>query len=265
MKFKTLIIGCVCLCFLSGRAKSQDVELPSKEKFHLYLLAGQSNMAGRGTVEARDKEIHARVLTLNKMGEWVYAQDPIHFDKPIAGVGPGRSFGKVMADSDPSVTVGLIPCAVGGSGIDAWQEGAIFTQTNSRPYDDALTRTRRAMKDGTLKGMLWHQGENDSNKDLAKNYQEKLVELFKRVRKEFDDPEFLIVIGQLGQFESNPWTEYKTNVDAAHKTIAENDPFTTFVSSDGLACGSDNIHFDSASMREFGRRYAKALQKMNDK
>jgi len=101
--------------------------------FHLYLLIGQSNMAGRGEVGPQDREIHPRVLALSKEGEWVPAIDPIHFDKPIAGVGPGRTFGKTMAAHDPSVRIGLIPCAVGGSPISTWQHSGFWEQTGTTP------------------------------------------------------------------------------------------------------------------------------------
>ena len=37
-------------------AEEQAVRLPSKDKFRIVVLAGQSNMAGRGFVEPQDKE-----------------------------------------------------------------------------------------------------------------------------------------------------------------------------------------------------------------
>ena len=48
---------------------------------HLYLLIGQSNMAGRGEVAKEDRTPHPRVLKLDKKDEWVPAVDPLHFDK----------------------------------------------------------------------------------------------------------------------------------------------------------------------------------------
>jgi len=43
--------------------------LPSKESFYIFLLAGQSNMAGRGFVEAEDTLSDPQVLALNKNNE----------------------------------------------------------------------------------------------------------------------------------------------------------------------------------------------------
>src|SRR6478735_9988266 len=70
--------------------------------FHLYILVGQSNMAGRGEITASYRDLqYDNIFMLNKAGEWVPARHPLHFDKPaIAGVGPGFAFAKAMADSD---------------------------------------------------------------------------------------------------------------------------------------------------------------------
>ena len=52
-----------------------------KEDLHLFLLAGQSNMAGRGTVESQDQKAHPRVYVLTKEKTWKPAVDPLHFEK----------------------------------------------------------------------------------------------------------------------------------------------------------------------------------------
>src|SRR5262245_32294917 len=93
----------------AGSFLSRFASADEPEKVHLYLLIGQSNMAGRGKVEAEDKKPHTRVLMLNKEDQWVPAVDPLHFDKGSAGVGPGLTFGKTLAEADKEVTIGLIP------------------------------------------------------------------------------------------------------------------------------------------------------------
>ena len=47
----------------------------------LFLLVGQSNMAGRGAVSAKDAKPIARCLKLNRDGEWAEASTPFHFDR----------------------------------------------------------------------------------------------------------------------------------------------------------------------------------------
>lgn len=112
---------------------ADPVAVPPKEKFHLYLLIGQSNMAGRGLVEEQDKVVHPRVVKFAADKTWAPALDPLHFDKPIAGVGLGSTFGRAMADADSTITIGLIPCAVGGTPLVRWQKnGDLYKQAVER-------------------------------------------------------------------------------------------------------------------------------------
>lgn len=240
-------------------AHGQAPELPRKESFHLFLLVGQSNMAGRGLVEPQDTKPHPRVLMLSKDGRWVPAVDPMHFDKPSAGVGLGKTFGQVIADANPDITVGLIPCAVGGSPIDTWKPGAYYPATKSHPWDDMARRIAISLPAGTLKGILWHQGESDSLPEFAPTYEPKLHDLVKRLRELLQSPQMPFIAGQMGKFADVPWTPEKVLVDRAHQDLVRHVPFCTFVSAEGLQHKGDKIHFDSPSFRELGRRYAKAF------
>ncbi len=220
-------------------------------------------MAGRGAVTPADKTPHPRVLMLNKAGEWVPAVDPLHFDKTAAGVGVGRSFAIAVAEATPGVTIGLIPCAVGGSPIDAWKPGFYYQPTQSHPWDDAMRRAKLALQSGTLKGILWHQGESDSNREKAPLHAARLHDLIARLRAELAAPTVPFVAGQLGQFDGRPWDEFKKQVDQAHRDLPAKIPHTAFVSSDGLKDKGDKTHFDADSYREFGKRYAAAYLKLD--
>jgi hypothetical protein len=236
----------------------EEFKVGQERNFHLYLLIGQSNMAGRGQVEPQDREIHPRVFMLDKAGNWVPAADPLHFDKPIAGVGPGLTFGRIMADREPSIRVGLIPCAAGGSPISVWKHGGFWEQTNSKPYDDAIERTRIAMKDGVLMGILWHQGESDSNENDAELYGDRLMDLIDTLRRELDAPEAPFVAAALGDFvgEGNPHARV---VNEVIRRLPQRVKNTACVDSSGLEHKGDNVHFSAESARELGRRYAEAM------
>ena len=57
----------------------------------LYLLIGQSNMAGRGVLTDSNRISADGIFKLDAAGEWQVAEEPIHFDKPsIAGAGLRR-------------------------------------------------------------------------------------------------------------------------------------------------------------------------------
>jgi hypothetical protein len=221
--------------------------------FHLYLLIGQSNMAGRGKLEEMDKQPHARLLHFTKENKWAPAVDPIHFDKPIAGVGLGRTFGLEMLKgrSDATLRIGLIPCAVGGTPISRWQKGADL-------YEAALRRARAAMKEGVIQGVLWHQGESDSGKaETAQAYAKNLDAMIAALRKDLDQPTLPVIVGQLGEFYREGANV--TAVNDALQTLPKRVPHAAFIPSRGLGHKGDQVHFDAPAYREFGRRYAAAM------
>ncbi len=222
-----------------------------KENFHLYLLIGQSNMAGRGLVEPQDTVGNNRILRLNRDGDWDIAKNPIHFDKKEAGVGPGLSFAQEMPDSNNNVIIGLIPCAAGGSGIDFWLQDSFWEQTKTFPYNNTLLRVKLAMKSGTLKGILWHQGEADCSKEKSAEYKDKLVRLVEKLRKEFGIPDLVFVAGELPDFNGCSKT-FNSNFYEAKKELQ----YFDVVSASGFTSLSDGLHIDAKSQREFGKRYA---------
>ncbi|WP_160149632.1 sulfatase-like hydrolase/transferase [Roseiconus lacunae] len=235
-------------------------EIPEPKQFHLFLLAGQSNMAGRGKVIPTDRYPDDRILMLDQQNRWVPAVDPLHFDKSVAGVGLGREFARVYAAAHPDVTVGLIPCAAGGSPIKSWVPGGYHDQTKSHPYDDAMIRVQIAQQDGVVKGILWHQGESDSKSGAAELYRDRLREVFARFRKQVGT-ETPILIGGLATANKEKWNDARKQVDQAHRELANELEHAAFVESSGLTLKSDNTHFDRESLLEFGRRYAEALPK----
>ncbi len=244
-----------------GGVTITSVDLPAKDSFHLFLLAGQSNMAGRGKVTPVDQHADPNILMLNAEGVWVPAVDPLHFDKSIAGVGLASEFARQYAARHPQVTVGLVPCAVGGSSITAWQPGGYHEQTKSYPYDAARRRIDQAAKVGSFHGILWHQGESDCKPERAAEYRSRLDGVFTRFRQQIGG-EVPILIGGLARNDVATWSDARIRVDAAHRELAAELPAAAFVDSSGLTLKSDNVHFDRESLLKFGRRYAEALRRI---
>lgn len=236
-------------------------KLPPKEKLHLYLLIGQSNMAGRGVIDSENSVSKLRILKFSSRNAWASGVEPLHTDKPaMAGVGLGMSFARAMADADPTITVGLIPCAVGGTPLQRWQKGGDL-------YAQALARAKLAMKDGTLKGILWHQGEGDSGaEETARSYSSRLSQMIADLRADLGAGEVPFVAGKLGEFLAPVSKEGKPSfwpvVNEQLTTLPRTVPYAAVVESTDLKPKGDQVHFDTPSLREFGRRYAKAMMSL---
>src|SRR5436853_3272374 len=128
MKFTAIFCTLMFLCCMHAKKISETVStfpttiekpasLPSKNQFYIFILAGQSNMAGRGIVMPQDTISNTHVLVLDKNNEWVYAKEPLHYYEPQrTGLDCGLSFGKELSKLyGDQITIGLVPCAVGGS------------------------------------------------------------------------------------------------------------------------------------------------------
>lgn len=257
MQLQTLSLIVASVVFVEGTFADDKPKLPAKKQFHLYLLIGQSNMAGRGKIEAADKRAHPRVLKLDKRNKWVPATAPLHYDKPkIAGVGLGGAFGRAMADADKSVTIGLIPCAFGGTPLRRWEAGGDL-------YRNAVQRAKLAMKSGTLKGVLWHQGESDSRSTkTATTYGKRLAGMINALRKDLANPHLPVVVGELGHFLNAKRLPHFKTVNQALLNLPKSVQQTACVSAKGLKPKRDGVHFDRKSLIEFGKRYAEKMRKL---
>jgi hypothetical protein len=260
---KQVITSLIIVMAFTMKLSAQTV---NDQKLDIYVLMGQSNMAGRGPITDAIKDEHNdRVYMFTKDHEWVIAKHPVHFDKPnVAGVGPGLTFGIEMANAHPKVNIGLVPCAVGGSPIEHWEPGAYDAATKTHPYDDAVERITAAMKYGTIKGILWHQGESNSGGDKPGKYLAQLVELIQRVRKLTGNADLPFVAGELGRYRQ-VYAGINTELAKLPATV----PFTAIATSEGLVHKGDTTHFDGPSAQELGRRFAMKMlaiqRKLGDK
>ena len=252
-----------------------DVTLPSKDKFLLVALVGQSNMSGRGIPTAADLVAHPRVVMMNQEGEWVPCVDPIHFDAADAGVGPGKTFAEALANSDPSITVGVIPCAVGGTSITSWVPGASAVKGKNtwHPYDDCVERITAAQEDGTLVAILCHQGESDCMRSHGYLYQARFPMFIKRLRTDVNAEGVPLIVGQLSQTQG---TEALGNVIELAtgwfgKILSKTQQYTCeylygpgkFVPSlASYDLNEDGIHFTRDAQVAFGGAYYAAYQEV---
>jgi len=223
-----------------------------------FLMIGQSNMAGRGNLD-EVKPIKNPLCYMLRMGKWQIMSEPINTDRSSfegkyrSGIGLAASFADEVAKNTGEM-VGLIPCADGGTGIDEWMPGELL-------YDHALLLTRLAMRSSVLSGIIWHQGESDcrSEDDLLA-HTPKFVKMISSLRSDLGMPELPLIIGELSEKITEKWGmgNRPARMNAEYRRLEGVLPACKVVSAEGLTLKPDGIHFDSASLRVFGRSYFEA-------
>ncbi|OOG72418.1 sialate O-acetylesterase [Algoriphagus sp. A40] len=240
------------------RLEEKPKEIPAKENLWVFILAGQSNMAGRGKVEPMDTIPDPRILTINKTGEVILAKEPLHFYEPmLTGLDCGLSFGKELLKHIPdSISILLIPTAVGGSAINQWITDETFR--NVPLLSNFREKAALGQQYGTVKAILWHQGESDAaTSETIEIYDKQLAVLFEKFRTEVGNPTLPISMGRLGSYSKTdePWQAINSKMEAYQKT----DPYANLIKTKDLNHKGDSIHFDAEGQREMGKRHAKAL------
>jgi hypothetical protein len=238
------------------------MKLPKRSKFPLFLLMGQSNMVGRGEM-LPNVPADARLLRFNRKMEWDLAQNPLHQNHPDTDrIGPGMTFGRAMMYVFlDDVTIGLVPCAVGGSELSRWEKDG------GDCYANAIKRAQAAGQVGTITGVLWHQGERDCIDGYhAETYAERLDRMIADLRADLGTSDLAFVAGGLldsiteirGE-RARPDLEI---VQAALRELPDRVPHTAWVDAGGLRHTGDLVHIDPRDQLKFGVDYAKEMRQL---
>lgn len=253
------------------------------EEHYLYLCIGQSNMVGKGIVEAQDTIANHRFLSLSatnaddgrEIGEWRLAQSANcrpgeHYPLQVS---PTDGFGRTMVEYLPeNITVGILQVAVDGCPMRMfdresqfpdsihpdWMEGQIASYDHD-PHGRLITLAKQALAEGwQIKGLLVHQGETDAYSEYWPN---ELNKVYNQIKEELGMEEDVpILCGEpIGLDQNGVCAHANPTIDRVHDFI----PNAYTISSYACEAGPDNLHFSAAGYRKLGRRYAiKMLQLM---
>ncbi|MBQ8174579.1 MAG: sialate O-acetylesterase [Clostridia bacterium] len=227
---------------------------------HSILIIGQSNMAGRGFIaDAEPLDTCGEKLYALRNGRWQVMFRPVNPDRAFSGTCLAESFAKAYYLDHPDVTVGVIPCADGGTSLSQWEEGGLL-------FDNAVTCTRLAMRISRLVAILWHQGEGDCNEACCAAYFDKITAIMKALRRELGAEDVPLVVGGLGdylvKYPAPDLGEWYSRINAELIRYAESHDRVGFASAEGLTPNPDNLHFNHASLMEFGLRYYAEFRKL---
>ena len=269
LNMKATICFLITLFFMTISSNAQD------ENFHIYLCFGQSNMEGSAPIEEQDQIGNPRFKMLQTLdcenlertkGAWITAVPPLtHCNN---GLSPADYFGRTMVENLPKeITVGVLNIAVGGCDIrmfdkeiykdyldtykeDWFTEKVVAYEYN--PYKYFITLAKEAKKKGVIKGILLHQGETNTGDENWPQYVKTVYDnLISDL--ELDAEEVPLLAGELVHEEQEGLCARHNEII---QTLPEAIPTAHVISSKGCEVRDDKVHFNSAGVRELGRRYA---------
>src|SRR6187402_762752 len=108
-----VVTGLLTVALLGSCQRSKERDLTQKDTL-IYIMAGQSNMAGRALVEAQDTITNPRILSLDGDGSIVLKTEPNQLNQGgLAGLDCGISFGEHLLMKLPESTyVCLVQCSI---------------------------------------------------------------------------------------------------------------------------------------------------------
>ena len=141
--------------------ENKDNTIPNKYigKLSLFILAGQSNMSGRGEMPSEPLPVNPRVFVFGNDYRWHYGIEPIDASQgqvdTVSRDGKARyslatSFAETLLEKDSTLIIGFIPCARGATSIEKWQRNL----SDNSLYGSCLKRARAASTMGPIKGLL---------------------------------------------------------------------------------------------------------------
>lgn len=266
------ILTLILLTLLATSMHSQD------SNFHIYLCFGQSNMEGSATIEEQDKVSVDRFMVMStvdcdknnrEIGEWYAAIPPL--SQCNVGLSPADYFGRTLAAKLPDdILVGVVSVAIGGCDIRLFDKdiykGYVETYPEKwftdkvagyggNPYQRLITCAQKAQKKGVIKGIILHQGETNTGDSewplyVKRVYDNMLKDLSLNVK---DVP--LLAGEVVHEEQGGKCASMNTIINKLPQTI----PTSYVVSSKGCEVKPDSVHFNSAGVRELGKRYANMM------
>jgi hypothetical protein len=208
-------------------------QLPNDDDKHLFILSGQSNMAG---------------------------------------LKPEESFTPTVATALGENKVIVVKDAVGGQPIWRWYK-KWQPKTGEAPkvtgdlYDRLMTKVNAASKGHKIKSVtfVWMQGERDAREQHGDVYANSLRGLFDQLSSDIEREDVNVVIGRLSDFDlENKRYPHWTMIRKAQIKVAEEHPRGAWVDTDDLNDGlnrrgkeiKNDLHYSAKGYKVFGKRLA---------
>lgn len=279
MKSRTLLFAAAIAGLFLARAESETI--------NVFLIGGQSNADGRAAVSGLPSNLQAPqndvplFYGISNSRATAIRKSELATLRPglsnTSQFGPEVTFGRSMADyyAAKGGSIALIKYANGGTNlaVDWHADGTATTAGDGAIYKNfqsivtsGLAALQAANPGATLQiaGMIWMQGESDSNA-LSAQYEANLTAFINDIRLTYG-PNLPFVIGQLSanqtgtNSDAGGTTENRNTVRAAQAAVASALPHTALVTTGTFGLNADNLHFSAAGQQALGSAFATQMQ-----
>ena len=223
-------------------AAAEDEAKPA----HLFILSGQSNMAGMKPE-----------LGFVPEAEALFPDAEVAFIKIARGGQPIR----LWVDEWPDIAT--------KHGIDAKvaaaakEKGTVYYEPIKEQFAKLLEKHPKPLS----VTFCWMQGERDAKENLSAAYADAMNQLISNLRRDLNQPEMNFVIGRLSDWGS---TEQWEAVRKAQVDVANADSRGAWVDCDDLnnkekdGKARDDLHYTKEGYELLGRRYARQAKALID-
>lgn len=203
----------------------------------VFILAGQSNMSGRGLEPAPYYRNASRI-------EYIPNGDE-------RGVGPGMAFADAILDSRPHDTVTLIACGKGSTDLAMWRP----RWGQDTPYGACVARAT----DYEVTGVLWWQGESDAQTWVGVEWAERFQPVISSLRSDLGNLDLPVVIVAL---KAQPPPNFPYWGWVRRRQLELKAPRVAVVDSEGVEFYANSPHATTAGQVEMGKRFAMVMEGM---
>lgn len=248
--------------------------------FHLFLCFGQSNMEGGGRIRESEQTVDPRFQVLadfdqpergRTFGRWYDAIPPL--TRRTRGISLVDSFGRTMVERLPAnQRVGVVKLGISGTKIEVWDKDAfrdylaalpasdawktrLANEYEGNPYAYLVKLAKIAQRDGVIKGILLHQGESNFQDEA---WPQKVRKIYLDLMRDLQlDPKNVVLLA--GEVVHADQQGEKANANRIMQALPAALPNSYVISSAGIPCNPDHLHFTADGQRELGRRYAERM------
>jgi arylsulfatase A len=208
------------------QGKKSKAEPAATGKRHLFILSGQSNMAG---------------------------------------LDPTVSFTPAVRKKFGRDNVIVVKLARGGQPIRRWYKNrksanGAAGKNNGDLYDMLMQQVRKAVEGKKIASVtfVWMQGERDAKTKEFSVYGKRLKGVVEQLQGDLKRKDINVVVGKLGkgQLEGKPWSKDWAALRKVQEDLCKADPRWEIVNCDDLEMKADKLHFSAEGYKGMGERFA---------